>query len=221
VLSIDDNALRQDVVAFLRSPSGQRVLEDLHIPLWLCAAGAIILGCAGMCMLPTIIWTLTGVRALLSLVRLVQSTGGNPQEHPEKLVPLIGYVAVVGPDQQHALVLATFGAQSLSDPALLASKANQIAKIYGWCKSSTSIAADEPLCTLLRDDTFQPRRRRRLPELWAEHAELWLLDVKLDPQEVFIWEEQNVVLAALVAEPEDRGGVAHIPWSVVQNAVST
>src|SRR5688572_31653162 len=104
---IDETRLRQNVLAFLRSPAAESVYEELEIPWWLCLIGAIILFIAGLCMLPTIIWTLAGLQALWSVIRLEQfkPLWDDPRKKPEALVPLICAGIIIGPDQKHALVL--------------------------------------------------------------------------------------------------------------------
>jgi hypothetical protein len=218
-LIIDDAALRRDVLAFLRSPASAAVFEAIDVPWWLSATGAVLLACAGLCMLPTIIWTLAGLRALWSVLRLEQFRVANPRQHPEKLVPLIGYSVIFGPDKRHGLVLATFASQSNFVPGWMADRASHLASLYTQCKAGTNQSQDDAICSLLCDDTFHPSRRRKLPLRDAKNADLWLLDVEVNPRDVFVW-PNKAALFAFVAEPGERGDVVQIPWSIVANAVS-
>lgn len=218
MLSIDDAALRRVVLAYLRTPAAAFVYEAIEVPWWLCAVGAILMACGGLCMLPTIIWTIAGLRALWSAARLEQFKVANPRQHPERLIPIIGYSVIFGPDKRHGLVLATFGSQSQYAPTWMADQAAQLAKLYTQCKAGTNQAHIEDLCVILRDDNFHPSRRRRIPEPFAQNSDLWLLDVEVDPSQVFIWPDR-AALFAFVAEPGETGDLVAIPWQTVGGAV--
>jgi hypothetical protein len=217
-MSIDDTALRRDVLAHLRSPASENVYAAIEVSWWVCALGAALMACAGLCMLPTVIWTIAGLRALWSVFKLEQFNVPNPRLHPEKLVPLIAYGIIIGPDKRHGLVLATFSSQSQYACNWMAEKASQFAELYAQSKARTNDSRDEALCALLRDDIYDPARRRRVPEPNAQGADLWLLDVEVDPQQMQIWPDK-AALFAFIAEPGERGDVVQIPWSVVANAV--
>lgn len=216
--AIDDAELRRKVLDYLRSPAAEYIFKAVEVPFWLSVVGAALLGCAGLCMLPTIIWTLAGLRALWSVLRLEQFRVPNARQHPEKLVPVIGYSIIVGPDKRHGLILATFGSQSQCDPSWMADKASRLAELDSQAKAGTSRPEDEPICALLREDSFRPSRRRKIPESFAKHADLWMLDVEADPKEVFVWPDR-AALFAFVAEPGERGDVVQIPWKIVASAV--
>jgi hypothetical protein len=216
-IHIDDARLRSNLQAFLRTPAAEPIFEEFDTPWWLCLLGAIILLIAGLCMLPTIIWTLNGLEALWSVLKLEQfkPLGDNPRQHPEKLVPLIAHGIIIGPDQKHALALGTFAPSSTYSANWLAAKAAWLGELYSEDEPSPE---DKPVWDLLRDDTFHPYRRRRLPEPHAEGKELYLLDVEVHPGE---GQEtpQGTVLFAFVAEPGEKGEIAPLPWSATQGAV--
>ena len=221
---IDETRLRQNVLAFLRSPAAEPVYEELEIPWWLCLIGAIILFIAGLCMLPTIIWTLAGLQALWSVIRLEQfkPLWDDPRKKPEALVPLICAGIIIGPDQKHALVLGTFLPPSKYSMDWLAKKASEFADLYIGGEAESP--EDQPLLALLQDDVYRHSRRRPVPEPQAEGAPLYLFDVEVNPHE---GRETplDVVLFAFVAEPgrksEDgeKGDIVNIPWRVVEDAV--
>jgi hypothetical protein len=215
---IDDALLARNTQAFLRSPAGRSVLEEFDMPLLLCLTGGAMLACAGMCMLPTIIWTLAGLQALWSVARLefLKPVWDNPARKPEQLVPLLGHGIIIGPDQKHALVVGTFQpSQSYS--------VDWLAKLAAWLGEVYSGDADDAdahpeLSELLHDDTYRPYRRRPLPAQYAGEHKLYLFDVELDPQQA---EETpyGTTLFAFAAEPGEKGEIAALPWSVARDAV--
>ena len=221
---IDETRLRQNVLAFLRSSAAEPVFEELETPWWLCLIGAIILLIAGLCMLPTVIWTLAGLQAIWSVIRLeqFQPLWDDPRKKPEALIPLICCGIIIGPDRKHALALGTFLPPSKYSVGWLAKKAAAFADLY--VSGEANSPDDEPLLKLLQDDMYRPLRRRPVPEPHAEGAPLMLFDVEVNPEE---GREtlHDVVLFAFVAEPGrksddgERGDIVNIPWSVVQDAV--
>jgi hypothetical protein len=221
---IDEAILRRNVLAFLRSPAAESVYEELEIPWWLCVIGAMIMLIAGLCMLPTIVWTLAGLQVLWSVVRLeqFQPLWNHPRKNPEALIPLICAGIIIGPDGKHALALGTFLPPSKYSMDWLAKKALAFGDLYIAGEAETP--ADEPLLKLLQDDTYRPSRRRPVPEPHAEGAPLLLLDVEVSAQEGRET-PYDVVLFAFVAEPSrkvddgEKGDIVNIPWAVVNEAV--
>jgi len=221
---IDETILRRNVLAFLRSPAAEPVYEELEIPWWLCLIGAVIMLIAGMCMLPTVVWTLAGLQALWSVARLeqFQPLWNHPRNKPEALIPLICAGIIIGPDGKHALALGTFLPPSKYSMDWVAKKALAFGDLYITGEAETP--ADEPLLKLLRDDTYRPSRRRPVPEPHAEGAPLLLFDVEVTAQEGRET-PYDVVLFAFVAEPGrkaddgERGDIVNIPWRVVDEGV--
>jgi hypothetical protein len=216
-IQIDDARLRQNLQAYLRTPAAEKVFEEFDTPWWLCLIGAMILLVAGLCMLPTIIWTLAGLKALWSVLKLEQFSvlKDNPRQHPEKLVPLIAHGIIIGPDQKHALALGTFLSSNEYSVDWLARQAAWLAEVYSEPEPPAEFSE---LWNLLRDDTFHPYRRRRVPEPDAGGKELYLLDVEVDPREA-IESPHETILFAFVAEPGEKGEIMQLPWSVTQGAV--
>lgn len=221
---IDETRLRQNVLAFLRSPAAEPVYEELEIPWWLCLIGAIVLLIAGLCMLPTVIWTLAGLQAIWSVIRLqqFQPLWDSPRKNPEALIPLICCGIIIGPDRKHALALGTFLPPSKYSMDWLAKKAAAFASLY--VSGETNSPDDVPLLKLLQDDMYRPLRRRPVPEPQAEGAPLLLFDVEVNPEEARAT-PLDVALFAFVAEPSresdegEKGDIVNIPWRVVDDAV--
>jgi hypothetical protein len=107
---IDDEVLQRNLQAFLRKPAGSAVRDSFDTPLWLCLVGGMMLFCAGMCMLPTIVWTLAGAQVLWGLLKFdfLKPAWENPSRNPELLRPLVGYGIIIGPSGKFALVVGTF-----------------------------------------------------------------------------------------------------------------
>jgi hypothetical protein len=179
---VDETVFRRNMAAFLKSPAAGKVFEELDTPWWLCGLGAVILFGAGVLMLPTIVWTKNGLKAIWSVLRLEQFSvlKDNPSRKPETLCALVAHGVIIGPDQKHALALGalTPGKRTPDD---LAQMAMRLANLY---EVGPSRPEEEPLVDLLRDDTFRPWRRRRIPESFAGgDDELYLFDVEVDLQE--------------------------------------
>lgn len=216
-VQIDEAALKKSALTFLRSPAAERIYEEFDTPWWLCLIGAVILLVAGVLMLPTIIWTVAGLRAIWSVVRLEQFSvlSKNPRKNPESLRVLICHGITIGPDQRHALVLGDFRSSSEYSVDWLARKAAFLGKLY---REGPSRPEDESLYSLLRDDTYRPYRRRRVPEPHAEGTELFLFDVELDVSEGRTTPFETI-LFAFVATPGEKGEIMQVPWDVANDAV--
>ena len=221
---IDETRLKQNVLAYLRSPAAEPVFQELAIPFFLCCIMAAVLLCAGMCMLPTVIWTLAGVEMLWSLLKLepFKPAFENPRQKAESLVPLIGHGIIIGPNQgmpkHFGLVLGSFQSLTQCPPDWLAQNAKAFAKMY-LDRSGPIAPEEEAIRALLADDNYRPNRRRLVPEPQAQRCQLWLFDAELEI-------EQGrhtpfaTVLFAFVAEPGEKGELIQIPWPVVHDAVT-
>src|SRR5262249_38996043 len=160
------------------------ILDAFETPLWLCLVGVVILLVAGMCMLPTVIWTLAGLQALWSAITLepLGALKTNPRQHPETLRAIVAPLIIIGPDRKHALALGTFLPPSAYSVDWLAGLARWCGHVYS--SPEAQIKAPE-LAKLLRDDMYRPVRRRRVPDHDSAGKELYLLDVEVDPSEGF------------------------------------
>lgn len=217
-ITIDEAALRRNLQAFLRSPAAEPVYEELEIPFYVCLLGAVLLLVVGTCMLPTVIWTLAGLQAIWSVLKLepFKPAFDNPRKRPESLVPLICHGIIIGPDRKHALVLGTFLSPARYSADWLAQKAAHFGQLYSG--EATPASHDAELLAQLRDDVYRPGRRRRVPASHSDGTELLLFDVEVNP-----YESQetpfDTVLFAFVAEPGEKGDTVNIPWKVAQDAV--
>jgi len=184
----------------------------------MCLVGGLILGCIGLCMLPTIVYTLAGLQALWSLARLqfLEPMYDNAARHPERLVPLIGHGIIIGPDQKHALVLGTLLPSNSCSADWLAQLAEWLGAVYTG--RAPDLHLHQELSALLHDDMYRPDRRRRVPERYAGGYELYLFDVELNLSESLLTPHGNL-LFVFAAEPGEKGEIAALPWHVARDAV--
>lgn len=222
---IDEPTLRRNVQAYLRSPGGQPILEMFDFTLGMCLVLAAIACCIGLCMLPTIIWTIAGLKSLWYVLKLepFEPWWNNPKHKPELLVPLICHGVIVGPDQTHALALGTFRPPAEYSIDWLARKADFLASVYTR-RDAGSGPEHAALWKLLHDDIYHPHRRRRVPEPYAEGLDLLLFDVEVEANQARAT-PYNTAMFAFVADYGDqenrgeKGEIAMIPWYVVNDAV--
>lgn len=216
-LLIDDAALERNLQAFLRTPAGSEVRDSFDMPLWLCVFAGMMLFCAGMCLLPTIVWTLAGAQMLWALLRLefLKPAWENGSRKPELLRPLIGYGIIIGPSGKYALVVGTFRPNREYSPTQIEELAEFLAGVYSGRNEDPQHAA---LAELLRDDIHQANRRRRVPEPYAEGLELYLFDVEIDPHKVILT-DAGTPLFLFAAEPGEKGEIAQVPASVGAGAI--
>jgi len=216
-IQIDDVRLRANLQAYLRTPAAEQIFDEFDTPWWLCFIGLGILLTIGCCMLPTIIWTLDGLKSLWSVLKLepLSELGKSVHNDPNSLVPIVAHGIIIGPDQKHALALGTFLPSRDYSVDSLASQAAWMGKLY---KTDSPRAQDRPLWELLRDDSYRPCRRRRVPEPSADGKELYLFDVEVNPQESAALPLETV-LFAFVATVGEKGEIMQLPWAVTQGAV--
>jgi hypothetical protein len=214
---IDDDVLHRNLQAFLRTPAGSKVRDSFDMPLWLCLFAGMMLFCAGMCMLPTIVWTLAGVQMLGALLRFefLKPAWENGSRKPELLRPLVGYGIIIGPSGKYGLVLGTFRPSREYSPAQLEELAQFLGGVYSGRNEDPRLAE---LAELLRDDSYQANRRRRVPEPYAEGLELYLFDVEIDPHKAILTDE-GTPLFLFAAEPGEKGEIAQVPAAVGAGAI--
>jgi hypothetical protein len=217
-IQIDDARLQANLQGFLRTPAGANVLDMFDSPFWMSAILWLILLCSGLCMLPTIILTLAGLKALWMAIRFEPfDQSDNAARHPDQLRAIIAPLIIIGPDRKHALALGTFLPPDQYSADWLAQLARWCGKVY--TTPEAQIQAPE-LAALLADDIYRPHRRRRVPARDSDGKELYLLDVEVDLIE---GEETpfESVLFAFAAHPEgEKGEIMQLPWGVTQGAVT-
>ncbi|WP_425615080.1 hypothetical protein NA78x_004969 [Anatilimnocola sp. NA78] len=224
-IHIDGPLLRQKVLTYLRSDVGKSTLEMFDITFVDCLLITAVTLVMGICLLPTIVFTLVAIKCLWSVLTLeaFASLGKKLSDQPEKIVPLIMHGIIIGPDRKHALALGTFMPPEQYSATWLARKAELFASIYANRDVGADAQYDE-LRTILRDDTFRSDRRRRVPARFAEGKDLLLFDIVIDTTETMATADGDV-LHSFVGEygpPEDRGekgSIQRIPWGVVSEAV--
>jgi hypothetical protein len=213
----NDEQFRQNWHQFLKHPASAAVREELETSWALCFIGWFILLIAGLIMLVTIRWTLDGLKALRSVITFEPfgALRDNPVRNPDGYQPILAFGIIIGPDQKHALALATF------KPAREVSL-DQVARIAGELGilyiGGSDDPADQESFQLLRDDTYRAYRRRRVPARYDAGLDLWLLDVEIDLKEARVT-PYDVVAIAMIARKGDSGPIAQLPWAVAQGAV--
>ncbi len=216
-IQLDDERFRQNWLHFMRSPEAARVRQELSPSVSACLAWWLILLVAGLILLVTIRWTLIGLQMLYAFITCApfRALKENPLRQPDEFQPLLAHGIIVGPDQKHALVLATFEPSSDVSHERNASIAQELAELYTTGGDEDS---DPETLALLRDDEYRVYRRRPVPASHNYGFKLLLLDVEIDLAEC-IQSPEETLLLALVARKGDSGPLAQLPWSVAATAV--
>lgn len=215
-IQLDDEKLRHNWLQFVRSPESARVRQELS-PSWsACLAWWLILLVAGLILLVTIRWTLVGLQMLFAFLTFApfRALQENPLRQPDEYQPLLAHGIIVGPDQKHALVLATFEPSSEISHERNAGIARELAEHY----SHSDEDSDPETLALLRADEYRLYRRRKVPAAHNYGFKLLLLDVEIDLAEC-IQSPEETLLLALVARKGESGPIAQLPWSVAATAV--
>jgi hypothetical protein len=214
---IDRQQLGRNVQAFLQGPDGGALLAQSRPSV---AEGLVVTAIAlsvGCILLPTIIWTINGLKMIgyaLSLKAFSEGDKRDAFNDPSRLVPLLAHGIIIGP-HGHALLLATFDPNAEQDVGRLAGIAGQLANLYS---NGPTRPQDEAMHQLLRDDVFQEHRRRRVPAPYADGVELYLFDAFIDKAKIG-WTSGGIPLVACVATPGEEGVIAQVPWQVVAPAL--
>jgi hypothetical protein len=217
-IQVNEPLLRRSFASYLKSGLGRSIYEEFDTPVWMCVAMSLLFLVLGLLMLPTIVWTVDGLKALWSVFSLepFRLLADNTRNHPERLQPLLCCGVIIGPDQRHGLVVGSFSPTSEYSLDWLAKTAAFLAHTYS---SGAEKPEDEPLCALLREDKFHLWRRRRVPEPYANGVELYLFDVEVDLKQGRET-PYDAILMVFVGTPGEKGQIMHLPWRIANAAVS-
>jgi hypothetical protein len=216
---LDDELFRQRLQAFLRTPAAAPVWEELSTSLGICLFGSALLLVIHTVQLFTIRWTLDGLKGLWQVLTLqnFKPMFEISRKHPERVHPLIAAGIIVGPDGKHALAVGSFQPSNTYSLDWLAQKAAGFADVY---VEGATHASEEPLYELLRDDTYRPYRRRRLPDAYSDGVELYLFDVEVELAQSYPITDDCNLFSFAVTKPGPEGIIAMTPWAVADGALT-
>ena len=101
-------------------------------------------------------------------------------------------------------------------------KASELGKLYA---EGSDLHSDQPMLSVLREDTYVPNRRRAVLASHSEGRDLVMFDLEMDTDKACFVD--GVVWVACVATTSEgnaggeplRGNILQIPWSVGASAV--
>lgn len=208
-MKINPVDLRKSFDDFKHTADGKQWMESVGFPGWLLLIASPIQAFCGWLMLFTVVLIPRGLRWIASGITFRPYRRSLRKQIKANLdtlevIPACGII--IGPTGA-SLVLGSF---SPIDLKLLASLARQFAELYSDGSDDTREAA---MLKLLRDDVYQPNRRRRVPVHDADGHELFLFDTYLDVDEC-----QRVaggVMLGLAVTPGESGVHVQVPWKSV------
>jgi hypothetical protein len=218
-IKVDENLFRERLQAFLRSSYSEVVWATLttggteHF-----AVNGLYLF-AGFIQLFTVIWTWNGMKMIWAVLSGKVSAGIEnctvTRATPEKIHPLLAACIIIGPDRKHALGLGTFQKPNTYTFDWLAERAEYFGRLYA---DGPQHSSEESMVALMKDDMYEPFRRRRVPEPFAGGVELYLLDIEVDPNEVIL--TPFPFFAFAVTDPGPDGLIAALPKVVAEGAIA-
>ena len=211
-IAVDQKRLRQSTLAFMRSKQAESLLRDSETSFLTSIFTCFIALLAGLVTILTVKWAKTGFGFVMSCMKLemIRQRKSPWRKHPELAVPLICHAVIVSPDGSRGLVLGTFDPSRPNCQDEMARMAQQLGRIYVSGPESTE---QQEIYELLRDDVYQPQRRRATPN--TESA--LLFDVRFETAGGMRSPFQTLMYAFVAMV--DEGPIKQIPWSVVDPAV--
>lgn len=216
-MKLDDARFHQNWLDFLRHPASQKVREELGLSFGMRFLAWVVLMIAAPIMIVTIRHARDGFKALWSVLTFepFRDNSDSIEHNPDAFQPIIAHCIIIGPDRVHALALSTFkpaSEYSLDRVSLMAMK---LGRLY---TEGSSNPADAEMFALLRDDNYQPYRRRKVPAPFDEGMELQLLDAELDLNECRQTPLGTMIFAMGVKK--DGGATMQLPWPVAESALT-
>ena len=199
----------------MKTPQSERIWAELESPVW---AGLILSGVTfaiGVVLLASIVWSRDGCRYLYSGLTLEAARGckSKARTNPALLHALVCHGVITNSQSNLGAVL---GALSESvDQNRLASLAIQLGEIY---RAGSQYPKNPEVGAILRDDSYQPYRRRLIPESFCGIADCYLFDVALNPVDG-AKSDRGSVMYAFVATSDKSQLIQQIPWSVAAQCV--
>lgn len=217
---LDEAAFRDRLQAFLRSSYSEEVWSTLTLDATSRAIANGLMLLVAFLQLFTIFRTWQAMQTiwfiLTGKMSAEMSDKSVTRATPEKIHPLLAACILIGPDRKHALALGTFQPVGTYSFDWLAARAHYFAGLYADGPTSSS---EESLVRILRNDMYEPFRRQRVPEPFAEGVELYLLDVEVDPNQVLM--TPFPFFAFAITDPGPSGLIAALPKAVVEPAIRT
>lgn len=218
MMNLDDARFRQNLLDFLRHPASRAVREELGMSFGMRCLTWIVLMIAAPISILTIRQARDGFRALWSVVSFEPFRDNSDciEHNPDAFQPVIAHGIIIGPDQKYGLALSTFKPTSEYSLDRAAQIASALGKLYS---QGSNDPADAETFALLRDDNYQPYRRRKVPGHHDEGMELLLLDVELNLAECR-QTPFGTILFAMALKKGDGGPLVQLPWPVAESAIT-
>lgn len=215
-MHVDQKKLAIRVNAFMKKPESEKIWAELEIPIW---AGVLLSGVTlvvGAVKLVSIIWAINGCKMIYSGLTLeaVRGCRSKARKDPTLLAGLVCHGVISNPKNNLGTVLGSL--DPAADHNRLASTAKQLADIY---KTQSTSSADPEIVSMLKDDEYQPYRRRLIPERFCKVKECYLFDVTLNLADG-IMSEHGTVLYAFVTTKDEKPLIEQLPWSVAAPCIS-
>jgi hypothetical protein len=216
-VQIDQQRLRRRTAAFLKSPQSKHVWAELETPVW---AGLLLSGATllyGLVLLVSVRWSLRGCSMIYSALTLeaVRGCRSKARQDPTLLAPLICHGVITNPQVNVGAVLGSL--DESADHRQLARFAVRLGGIY---QGTAAGSAPPEISAMLRDDQYQPYRRRLIPESFCQVPECYLFDVTLQPDDGAMSDGGSVMYAFVVTR-DDQPLIEQIPWSVAAPCIES
>ncbi len=214
--------LNQRLKEHLKTPAGRLVRENFTFPMWLRYLQMLVLVVFGLLALPTIVFTIGGLRFLWSAITLEPFNDLRGKEIDESLRIIVASMVIANQqiltgkvDQGPALLLGTFEADERFSLSIQSELASRLASIY---LQGPTDPEEEEVYAILRDDEYRASRRQSVPSSIVGSANILLFDVEFSVRMAKIV-NGNSVLVACVVDPREKGEIYQLPWSVIDDLV--
>lgn len=214
-MRINEPLLREGLRHYLNSSDSAPLRATIGLSLLMGIALSIFIGCFGLLLVPTIIWTWEGLRMIWSAATLdiYRVDKGNERlKNPKMLKFLVAHVIII---ERHGFSLAIGSFDPDQDRVfpILARLSREFAELY---MQGPKTRSDLDMVQMLRDVSFQRDRRPRLvPMSHAGDLDLYLFDLALDLSGVY--DAGCTTLVACIAD--ERKNLVQVPWSYVAPAI--
>lgn len=207
-MSLDPERLTAVWRKSLQTPSGRRWLEQVGTPGWLLLIVSSLQLICGWCLLFTIVLLPRGVRWIISGITFRPYRESLRQRLVQRQSELEVYpaCAIIRGPSGAALVLGSASPIELET-------LTDLAGVFGGIYTAGSVGpGSRSLQALLRDDDYQPHRRRRVPPQNSLGHDLWLFDIVLDLEQCGEFEGQPILAVGVLPQPD--GVHVQMPWDM-------
>ncbi len=208
-MRIDSGHLQNQFEAYLKSPEGEKFVDDNSLPLVVLLIMSAMFAVVGFFLIATVILVVPGVKMLfksLTFELVANDLGRQLANGAAGYRLMLGHGIIAGPTGS-SLILGTFDSENVE---VLDSLSQRLAHIY---LNGAERSEEEATLKLLRKDKFKEHRRRAVPTELADGQNLWLFDIALDMNKVRCSGEQ-IHVACLVSEGKS-GKIFPLPWENV------